>query len=257
MKISTVILLLLGSLFSLHAQESSPLQMPQGPLLNRVSPPSEWVITTQAPPPPEGASKSVGGPGAAANQVKPTLTTVIKESNIVYEKTINESGVAIETWRASGLAITGANAKEWNIWSGGVNTFSVTDYSKADFAGFDWISLDNFSGRRSVMGKKCLIFKSKIITMDPQQLQMEKSAVTTVENPNPSDDRFKVEVEADVDDVTRLPVMLSYKTTNGMVTRSYTFQAPTVPLSVPPEVKKLLDKYIENLKRISVRSAPI
>jgi hypothetical protein len=263
MKIAIIPLLFLATLISLYAQDqdSSAQLMPTGPLLNRVSPPSQWIITTQVAPsqPGSGASGSVSPAvtGTSTKPAKPRVTSVTKNEDIIYEKIITEDGDVLETWRAAGCAVTRTDGKDLSVSPGVGNTFNATDYSKSDFAGFDWISLSNFSGRQSVLGKKCLIFKSKVVIMDPQQLQMEKLATHLPGNASVSDNQFKVDVEADIDDQSRLPVLLTYQTTHGEMTRSYTFQTPDGSLSMPPEVQQLLNKYIRIQKRMAVPIAPI
>lgn len=265
MKMTAALVLFLGSLLLLQAQEQATQQKPQGPLLNRAASPSEWIITTQAPPSPETAVGS-SGPGAtksSVQQAKPRQMIVIKDQDIIYEKTTNENGDVIETWRISDLAITNINGRGCHITHDSGNSFNATDYTKTDFAGFGWISLNNFVGRQSVAGKKCLVFKDRVVTIDPQEIAMMKANMMAQMKPDatslPSFDinQYKVDVEADIDDQTRLPIMLSYKMDSGTMTRKYDFQPSGQALSIPPEVQQTLKKYKAVQKRMSVRNAPI
>jgi len=264
MKIAAVMLLFLGSPVLLQAQDQdqSEQQPPTGPLLSRASSPAEWSITIKIDAltgaAGNGASTS-GAPANATNQAKPQVIVVIKDHDLIFEKTTTASGDVMESWHEGNWAVSKTNGSNWIVGpgAGNGNTFNIADYAKADFAGFAWISLNNFSGRRMVMGKKCLIFKDKVITIDPAELEIDRGGLEAKATVNPNNDRFKVDVEADIDDATRLPVMLIYQTPRGQTTRTYSFGTPDGSLSLPPEVKQLLDKYELYIKRMSGRPAPI
>jgi hypothetical protein len=268
MKTTVRALLVLSSLSLLHAEEAVGPKLPEGPLLMRVSAPSQWVMTTQVVQSGNDTPVKADDSSPAtkpAKPPKPSVTTVTKDKTIILEKTINQYDATIEIWRTSGWAVMSANGSGWIVSPGTGNTFNRTDYSKADFAGFDWISLKNFSGNRDVMGKHCLVFKDKVITMDPQEIAIMKSTFTSAASvsdpkaPVPTFDlnSLKVDVEADIDDKTRLPVMLTYKTSNGTMTRSYVFGAADGSLSLPPKVQELLNIYQKQQRRMSVPIAPI
>jgi 16S rRNA U1498 N3-methylase RsmE len=89
------------------------------------------------------------------------------------------------------------------------------------------------------------------------QYQAAKQSQSNLPPPVFNADEFKVDVEADIDEKTRLPVILSYKTHEGLKTRRYDFQSADGSLSLPPEVKQLLQKYEENQRRLTGHMAPI
>jgi len=270
-------IMFLSTLLSLPAQdqESSAQQMPTGPLLKRVSAPSEWTVITQAAAPQPGVGNAGSGatgtplnPANPAKPAKPKVITVIKDGKLIYEKTVNEHGDVIEAWHTSAAMATRVNARDWTALPGVGSDFYHTDYSNSDFAGFDWISLNNFAGRGSVLGKKCLIFKSKVIIMDAEALRVARQKALnelvalhpddySISFKDVNDDQFKVAVEADIDEQTRLPVKLTYQTAEGTTTRTYTFQAPASSLDLPPEAQQALNKYEKYLKGMSARIAPI
>jgi hypothetical protein len=266
MRIPIITLSVLSTLSLLRAEPSLNMEPPEGPLLKRVPLPSQWTVTIQLAPPP-GAADS-GGTAAAKKKINPRVTTVIRSNNIVFEKTVNENGALIEIWRSGGWLAMNANSHGWIVAPNSQNTFNTTDYSTSDFSGFGWISLKNFSGRQNVNGQHCLVFKDKVITMDPQELEQMKSSLflqyqaakqsqSNLPPPVFNADEFKVDVEADIDEKTRLPVLLSYKTYEGLMTRHYDFQSADSSLSLPPEVKQLLQKYEENRRRLMGPMAPI
>jgi len=264
MKIAAVMLLILGGTVLLQAQnqDQSEQPPPTGPLLSRASSPAEWSVTIKTDASTgaagNGASTSVA-PANATNQAKPQIMVVIKDLDLIFEKTALVNGDVMESWHEGNWAVSKTNGSNWIVapGAGNGNTFNTVDYAKADFAGFAWISLNNFSGRRMVMGKKCLIFKDKVITIDPAELEIDRGGLEAKGNVLPNNDRFKVDVEADIDDATRLPVMLIFQAPRGQATRTYSFRTPEGSLSLPPEVKQLLDKYNLYIKRMSGRIAPI
>jgi hypothetical protein len=250
---------------------------PQPPLLKRAPDSSQWVITFK----PQGAASDLGG-GAESHEggappARPKVMTVTKNGNTICEKLVNENGATIETWRVPGAAVSAVNGKNPVISPVPANTFHATDYSAADFAGFDWISLQNFAGRQDFQGRPCLVFKNKMVTMEPAEINMLKSiraaeiaaqidreeeaaakagqkagpeirTETPIAPFNPDD--FKVEVVAYIDDQSRMPVALVYGTPKGAMTRTYQFQPSPGSLLLPPEVRSLLEKYWERRKRL-------
>jgi hypothetical protein len=254
----------------LCAQSAVAPKLPEGPLLNRAGVPASWTITTQQA---AGTNPNVS-PGAD-KVAKPKIVLVVKDKNLIFERVLTEGGSSIETWRCGDVAIINQNKIGWSLSPSRGTTFTVTDYSKADFAGFDWISLENYSGPRDVNGKHCITFKGRVITFDPQEvailqsisrnqtLEQNRTVSETGKAPdNPVQaftvDSLKVDVEADIDNETRLPVQLIYKDQAGKtVTRSYLFQPPPAPLSLPPEVEKLLKNYQDHARRIPTGPAPI
>ena len=285
MKFYIVLFLMLLASSPVWAQSPAEPQLPQGPLLSRVPAPAAWTITTQGAPDDSDAGSPQPPTGAAAtNPIKPRITQVIKGQNLIFEKVIAENGSLIEMWRIGGLAVMNPDNSGWIISPGGGTTFNTTDYSEADFAGFDWISLHNFSGVRDVQGKHCITFKDRVITLDPQEVAMIQAAFNNsaaneaarerqeqqnqhLKNPSPTPDKpvptydvnsLKVDVEADIDNETRLPVQLTYKTVSGKtMIRTYSFQAPSGSLSLPREVQSLIKSYQDRQQRMTGKSAPI
>jgi hypothetical protein len=261
MKVLFTIITLIGSAFFLQAQSPVDQGPPQGPLLNRAPEPSQWIIKTElAQTPSVSNTESTLTSSTPAKSAKPRILTVIKSNNLIFEKLLTEYGGEIETWRSSRWTVISANGNGWMIAPSGGNTFNSTDYSKTDFAGFGWIALKNFTGTREVGGKHCLIFKDKVLTLDPQEIAT-MSAVQAREA-NPANrvlnlDLLKVDVEADIDFKTRLPVQLIYKTSSGVMTRSYTFESTQATLSVPAGIQQLLQKFQNYQRRLAVPIAPI
>jgi hypothetical protein len=275
MKFYLSLLLLVSVPCWLCAQSPAAPQLPQGPLLNRLEAPAAWTITAQASDNPPAAATGTDNSAPPVKNATPRITSVVKGQNLVFEKVLTENGTSIETWRVGDVAIMSQNKSGWFITPGGGNTFNTTDYSKADFAGFDWISLANFSGPRDVAGKHCITFKSQVVTLDPLVLAtMESDYKNKLVAKYMADQRagktpdtssrafnanaFKVDVEADIDNETRLPVQLIYKDQDGKtITRSYIFQPAPAQLSMPPEVENVLKGYQNHVRRVMAGPAPI
>ena len=104
--------------------------------------------------------------------------------------------------------------------------------------------------------------------MDAASLQMARTSALnklishdlsnySISEKDVSDDQFKVDVEADIDEQTRLPVKLTYQTPQGTTTRTYTFEGTASSLNLPPEVQAAAGKFQKHLKSMSAPIAPI
>jgi hypothetical protein len=264
----------------LHAQTAAATASPTPPLpplIKRAPDKTQWVITynLQATGANSGGAKGATGKPAPP----PKRRLVIKNQDMILEETLNENGVTIETWHIqSGLAVTSVGGKNWTLAPSSQPGFDTADYSSQDFAGFDWITQQNFTGEMEVKGRRCLVFQGKVVTPEPAELEAIKSDIgrdfTWVEldkngKPKPitpemqarqrvfNIEDYKNPVVAYIDDETRLPIALVYKTPAGVTTRTYEFQAaPTLP-ALPPDVQVLLKGSIQRQWRLSVARAPI
>jgi hypothetical protein len=275
MKTLTILSLLLVSMPSLYSQQPQAASTPpQPPFLKRAPASSQWIITFKTASAKDSSTAHTAG-GAPTS--RPKVMVVTKNGNTIAEKLVNENGVTIETWHVPGYAISEVNGKDPVLSPSPGNTFNTTDYSATDFAGFDWISSQNFVGAQEIMGRHCLVFKSKIVTMEPTEISMlksirqneinaqierEKDAAKAAENNatqtqpveasitpfNPDDS--KVEVAAYIDDQSRMPVTLVYGAPNGVMTRTYQFQPPPASVALPPDVSALLKKSVERRNRM-------
>ena len=123
-----------------------------------------------------------------------------------------------------------------------------------------------------------MVFEDRVVTVEPSELGAIKSNIsrdftwmTLDKNGEPKSDAsqpnrkrpifniedYKYQVVAYIDDETRLPIALVYKTPTGVMTRTYEFQAaPNLP-ALPPDVEALLKGSIQRQWRLSVAHAPI
>jgi len=277
MKTLAIFSLLLVSVPSLYSQQpQATATPPQPPFLKRAPASSQWVITFKPQGTAPAKDSSTAHAAESTSTPRPKVMVVTKNGNTIAEKLVNENGVTVETWHVSGYAVSAVNGKDPVLSPNPGNTFNTTDYSTTDFAGFDWISPQNFVGAKEIMGRHCLVFKSKIVTMEPTEISILKNIRTNeidaqkerekeakaagnnasqtqpVEVPitpfNPDD--FKVEVAAYIDDQSRVPVALVYGIPNGVMTRTYQFQPSPASVVLPPDVSDLLKKSVERQKRM-------
>lgn len=267
MKRLTLLLITAGSIASVFAQANSPDAPPQPPFLKRAPAKCQWQITTKSSGNPQGGKEGVSADGHPTSP--PKLTTVIKDGNLVFETTTLENGSVLQFWRTGGIALMSIAGKPWMMVRG-ENSFQDTDYTQSDFAGFDWISQTNFVGRQKVAGRPCLLFKDRVITMNPEEIRLMKADIVAqktraeiarmdarmTNKPAPEvdepkafrEDDYKADVTAYIDEETRLPIALVYMSPTGAMTRTYSFQSLSQVPPVPPEVLQLLQAYMQRQK---------
>jgi hypothetical protein len=265
----------------LHAQQPVAVSGPQAaptppapPLLSRVPDLTGWGITYTV----EGAVAPSTGDSIKdkAKQPDPLETkSVLKGGGIILELTAKGGAAPAQTWYLpGGVRMHSADGKTWIVGSASPAGFETADYTSQDFAGLGWISAQNFKGEVDYKGRKCFLFKDKVLTTEATELEairshMDRSfdTVKTDENGNITVkvgvhpqfhiEEFKRDVYAYIDQETRLPVAVLYKTPGGIVTRSYQFQKLQTMPPVPPEVQKSLDSFKQREKSMSVPHAPI
>jgi hypothetical protein len=223
---------------------------PEGPLLKRAPAPSKWTMTY----------KAQEGGGSSQSNI-PRGGIVVKAQNAIFERITTSDGSTVEAWRVGKKLIRGINDKDWVDAYDATPSINRTDYATSDFAGFDWISLSNFVGEKAVGGRKCLVFKDKIVTGEPSEVNMMKGLAQRKSNdwraaklvagqsgqsftaPEPEqfdESKYMGEVMAYIDEETRLPVALVYPVGKQVVTRYYQFDTGPETLPIPTDVQKLL-----------------
>ena len=225
-------LLLAGILWGLavgaQAQETAkptPLPvLPPGPALQRRAPDrAQWVIKQTVAPTPDAELAKGGATDKHPKSYWGSLVAVTKTGSIMLRQTIDDKGQTWNTWCTPDLQTTiYPDGQHWIVQSISpdpkVPAANYEDYSKTDFPGLEWVTLDKYVDLKEINGKRCIIFKSRFKMAD--------------DDPAPTD------FEADVDLDTRYPV----ETKVGANLRTYTFSdAPPAMLSLPPLVLSLLD----------------
>lgn len=285
MKTTFLTALVIGFSGLLHAQEtgsrlaSSPPPLPPGPWLKRAPVPAQWVVSYSR------KSQESAQPKASPSQASADLSgkqtvAVNKTANLLLEVTTRQNGSVVSRWKAGGLFLTQVGSEGSWITSAGAETgFNETDYTNSDFPGFDWISEKNYVGVKVIGSQQCLVFRDKVVTMDPRdiaaiqseiQQSIEKWRISQEErkskpsSPTPSDEMdtsgprpfnindYKRDAVAVIDSATGLPVMLSYVTDNGTETRTYQFNpTPATTLSLPPAALGIIAARYAQMKRLA------
>lgn len=257
MKISFCICLLLAFCASVHAQDAAQTPRPTpppGPLLNRAPNFSSWMVVIKRPKPDDvtkGSGRTGGAPPpTAGGETKPTVeirVTLTKTGPIRKEEEADGNGHTMVKWYTGAMQITMKSG--WTtpvLSSAATNPFDslLTDYSKTDFPGFEWISEQNFVGIKNVAGHNCLIFKDKASLVSADELRIRKEIALLSAGGNASTtlkidpEQFQKEAVACIDVETRLPVALQ----RVDETRLYQFQTPPQEmLALPKELQAPLD----------------
>lgn len=192
------------------------------PILLRAPELSQWTILTTKP------NGSPGGAAAAnagrtqdssadgAKNTPPSFQKIVKSGKTYFEIFVDDAGVKWEKWNVNGKQVTFNSATgKAVIANSGMDSLYYHDYTKMDFAGFDWISSSNYVAFQKFDKSKCFIFRQKV------QLYDGTTGLQT----------------AVIDSETQLPVLLDIDGCRSV----YKFEAPpAVPLVVPEKVKALL-----------------
>jgi len=270
MKTLPLLLIAAGSLASAFAQANSPDTPPQPPFLKRAPEKCEWQISTKSSGNTLVIDQGTTAVGHASSP--PRATTVIKNGKLIFETTTLENGSVLQFWRTGGVAVMSISGKPWELVQSMGSSFEDVDYAQSDFAGFDWISQSNFIGRKKVLGRPCLLFKGREITVNPEQARLAKADADAQRaraeiakadaraagKPAPDvpmpksfqEEDYKVDVTAYIDEETRLPVALVYMSPGGEMMRTYSFQSSSQMPSVPPEVLQLFQAYLQRQKML-------
>jgi hypothetical protein len=268
-----IAILCAGSLYAQTPAASPMPTPPQPPFLKRAPDRVQWTIAYL------NDSKKSGDGKAEQSGADPKLRTVVKDHDVVCEKTIKGNNETIQVWHVGkGITVASSDGKKWVFGYGNQQGFEDVNYDTNDFSGFDWVGAQNFIGEKKVNGRSCLIFQDKVVTVDPSRLDMIKSDIerdTSWIQINKSGDivsgaasgaparrvfnieDYKTQVTAYIDNETRLPVALVYLSLQGAVTRTYQFQELPAPLVIPEELRKELQKFDVRQRKLQVQKAPI
>jgi len=217
-------LLLFASLSHLQAAgpAASPVPLAPGPLLNFAPSFAQWLVSTTS-----GTAAAVI-PDAQTKYAERTL--VRKTGPIRYEVTVYDDGRKVEKWcegADQATIIPGIKNPELSNGAGmAKGNIQFTDYSKADFAGFEWISKGNYVGVQTMEGIPCIVFH--VDTTDDGDTATPSTAGTAAGSATPSGRSAWIDAEK------RLPVLLQ---DDNVITFYQMEPAPTTQLVLPPDVQ--------------------
>ncbi len=246
----TVIAAFIFSILSpLGAQESSATKVPppKPPFIKRVTLPAAWTITFTRPAADETVDlvalkkflkATVGADPKLQKSIdeinepiaKPMIRTLVctrttdftKESSKFSDETTQTTYIFNIARITKHIAYDGLirNRRDQSVV-----TYSP-DFTDADFAGFDWLSAENYKGVQSVMGHECYFFSDEVESEDSKMLK-----ASGMKPADAKDSKFTA--RAFIDIKTRLPVVLQ----RGEETRVYAMAKPAAAdLVLPAEV---------------------
>jgi hypothetical protein len=213
---------------ALRAQERAATPelppLPPGPLIQKRAPEMcQWLVSIVGVNP--ATSSRTGASPEALKGFWASQTMFTKTKDILRQEFYDQKESIWTTWCVPGFEIT--------IWPDGRNWIVQTmqkidakgpppvlyiDFSKSDFPGFEWLSVNNYAGIQNVHGNKCIVFKDKVL-VDPEH-------------------GIYVPGTAYIDFDSRFPVELL----EGSVDRTYDFKNPPAGiLTLPPLVQALLN----------------
>lgn len=223
-----------ATLFHIQAQsapQATPPPLAPGPLINRAPAFSQWMMSTKSGP---MDPTQLNDPQAKYDQrVLVTKTTPIRR-----EISVTADGQKLESWffdkyqatlgpgqQDPTIVVQGANFRAGGVFS---------DYSKSDFSGFEWISRHNYIGVQSVQGIPCIVFHE-----GPDELPSSTPAAGASSANGAPAAPAQTGSTAYISLQGRLPIMLV--TDTGFTLYQWQ-QAPTTPLTLPPNVKAATDR---------------
>lgn len=257
------VILSIVALCPLFAQESQ-IPPPKAPFINRLTLPAAWTITFTRPAEDETVDvaalkkfveSSMGSDSALAKSLselkepiaKPMIRTLevtrtldfAKEASTFSDKTTQTTYIFNVARITKHVAYDGLIR---NRADQSVVTFSP-DFAVADFAGFGWLSPENYKGVQTVQGRQCYFFTADIEPEDAQLLAARGLNRGEIE---------KLPAKAFIDVETKLPVVLQ----RGQETRIFTIGKPKpADLTLPPDVAAEINAWRAELTS-ATRAAP-
>jgi hypothetical protein len=222
---------------SLFAQSPAPVEKPvppPGPLIQKRAPDfARWVTRAKIsmPKPPEKTSAAATGSPASDDE---EIVTVTKTGAVVHVERTDEQRKTWQTWCRGTVQIAVTPGSQIYLVAAPPNKDVVNplyfDFSNSDFEGFEWISAQNYTGIKPVLGKNCLTFK-------------DDRRVTGTLAPAPVSNALV----ACIDLETRLPVALMND--NGIVTYQF-LKPPEAMQDLPANVQAVLDKQKQDIQSV-------
>ncbi len=218
-----VVLMSVG-LISSFAQTPNP-PTPKNPLLHRAPVFASWTVQFSYKPDEKQTSPAKPLPPTTTDQVQ--SLTVTKTNQTYWEQTVFKSGKKEEKWILDGVQLLMLPGSNVIVPVSASNPDSrdpnYSDYSKSDFDGFSWVSLDTYKGIRTYEGKPAYLFELP-------RPQGNLTALLSVE--------------------TQMPLYFS----DAQTTRAYVYNpAPSAPLTPPANFLSVLGTYNKGIGSLTRR----
>lgn len=247
-----------------QAEGTDKISPPKAPFINRLTLPAAWTIAFTRPAEDEMVDvaalkkfveSTMGADSALAKSLselkepiaKPMIRTLevtrtldfAKEASTFSDKTTQTTYIFNVARITKHVAYDGLIR---NRADQSVVTFSP-DFAVADFAGFGWLSPENYKGVQTVQGRQCYFFTADIEPEDAQLLAARGLNRGEIE---------KLPAKAFIDVETKLPVVLQ----RGQETRIFTIGKPKpADLTLPPDVAAEINAWRAELTS-ATRAAP-
>lgn len=225
---------LVGLFFVIHLQpvqaqqaapSPSPLVLPK-PILAEMPARSSWTIVEA------GGAKDSSKPDGDAP--RPALQkTFIKYDPLLEIIRIDGSGRQTTQWRVNGKQFAVSPSSD----EVGVMDQTSDEYVKSDFQEIRWVSPSNFVGLDEAKGKKCWVFRSRVLQASPRELEDAMRAANE-QGKKFDETPFYVEQTGYIDSATQLPVLLNI---GGRILEYTINPPPTTPPVVPEALVKRLE----------------
>jgi hypothetical protein len=149
---------------------ATPPPLPPPPWLKKAPPSSQWLVAYTRG---EAATKPASGRQGPLDATSKKSVVVTKTPDVISETTARLNGSVVRRFSVAGLTLAQVGDTPWVAASGyPQSSFSETDYIGADFAGFGWIAEKNYVGVQAVATRPCLVFHDKVMTADPQEIDL-------------------------------------------------------------------------------------
>ena len=206
--------------------QNTELPPPKEPVLHRLPAFASWTVTFKHQED-EKKTGEAGQTGVQPLKANPYIfadqaasVTITKTGNIWWEQTTWKSGPKTETWIFNSMRagmVPGTNRIVAMPFSN--ERAEAFDYRREDFEGLGWVSLANYKGVKSYLGKPAYVFMS---------------------NPSPAGSEEKPERMAILSIEDQWPVYFR----DGATERTYTYNpAPSSPLVPPDKIMKIFNKW--------------
>ncbi len=206
--------------------QNAELPPPKEPVLHRLPAFASWTVTFKYQ---EDEKKPVesGRAGDQPLKTNPYIfadqaasVTITKTDNIWWEQTTWKSGPKTETWVYNNMRagiLPGTNRIVAMPFSN--ERAEAFDYRREDFEGLGWVSLANYTGVKSYLGKPAYVFAS---------------------NPSPAGSEAKAGRMAILSGEDQWPLYFR----DGSTERTYTYNPAPSALLVPPDkFMKIFNKW--------------
>ena len=211
------------------AQSSPGLELPSEPLV--VQPPDYSKVAITYSYPDERAAKANGK--TLPPDGRPRMITMTRTKDIIWQEIVDGLGAKIECWHVRGSDYSkGVDAVSW----GQAQKPSAT---AGQILQLDWIDRGNYVGTIKYANRDCLVFAQGV----PPNFDLQRAVA--------EDKLDSFRFLAFIDKETRLPV----EDHHFGDFRFFRFEdAPTAPLTLPPDLAQQMKVGQEMMDRLSHRS---